>query len=180
MYLVSSVTSSCLSCLKSSPLDLCCKKTEQSWQIHRSRVTNTVHEERYHSGPWLRMIMWQVAMLLSHWYQLTQVSGAFGTLEASLEKRMGGLGINGPITPPYSLVAGLNLQPLNTWLLTPPDSCRKMVLSLFLGGVAVFNSLGAPFFICRHHQHNTRQMPVLLSYLQSVIQRNVELWQWLW
>lgn len=95
-------------------------------------------------------------MLLSHWYQLTQVSGAFGTLEASLEKRMGGLGINGPITPPYSLVAGLNLQPLNTWLLTPPDSCRKMVLSLFRGGVAVsravFNSLGAPFFIFRHHQ----------------------------
>lgn len=73
---------------KTKPQKLFCYKAEWNGVTLTNPVLFMCHEhsavQKWHLGAWLWMVMWQVAMLLSHWDQISQVSGAFGTLEASL------------------------------------------------------------------------------------------------
>ena len=124
--------------LRSSPLHLHTQLL--NWVALTNPVLLMCHEssaeQKWHFGAWLWMIMWQVTMLLSHWDQISQVSGAFGTLEASWVHWPPP---SHPSSTPYSplptplyrshLGDRINPQPPHTWLVTLSESCLKIALS---------------------------------------------------
>ena len=120
------------------------KRTETEWRRQIQCFSRVMGSEwDWHLGPWLWMIMWQVAKRLSHWDQLSQVSGAIRTLEASLVDQPQTHPFPPPPPPPHHtppptpppppyrprLSDRINPQSPHTWVITLSDSSLEIPLS---------------------------------------------------
>lgn len=111
------------------------RNTDWCWQIlWSSCVMDAVQSGSDIQVQDLRMIMWQIAVLLSYWDQLSQVSGAFGPQRELLRSINSQL--NHPLspTPSYQFCLSDLISPQlqHTWLLTMWDSSlKKIIVSLF-------------------------------------------------
>ena len=112
------------------------KRTETEWRRQIQCFSRVMGSEwDWHLGPWLWMIMWQVAKRLSHWDQLSQVSGAIRTLEASW--------VDHPQTPPSPPPPLSPRQTPSQWPDQPPVSSH-------MGHHSVRQQPGNPPVILEH------------------------------
>lgn len=112
-----------------------------------------------HLDPWLWMIMWQAAMLLSHWDQLSQVSRAFGT--------GGCLGPSIPNSPIHYFLSHIDLFSVTIWtssLLAHGSSSSSQTV----------NSATQVAVLWVGVQHSTSLLPGFVSFYQSCILRELK------